>query len=90
MHFSTIKVLAKRYGDVIAKKVREFEKLDFKYRNVILDIVFLDVFLKNNIIPKFVQFRVSNKGLINSTAYGQNQMWLVKKEISKRKENWEL
>ena len=38
-HLST-NVLGKRYGDLIVKKVKEFEKLDFKYRKVLLDIDF--------------------------------------------------
>ena len=86
-HLSTIKVLWKRYGDVIVGKVREFEKLDFKYSKVLLDIDFLNTCLKNNIIPKFVQFLVSNKDLRNSTAYRQYQIKLLKQEISNKKRN---
>ena len=86
-HLSTIKVLRKRYGDVIVGKVREFEKLDFKYSKVLLDIDFLNTCLKNNIIPKFVQFLVSNKDLRNSTAYRQYQIKLLKQEISNKKRN---
>ena len=84
-HLSTIKVLRKRYGDVIVRKVVEFEKLDFKYRKVLLDIDFLNTCLKSNIIPKFVQFLVSNKDLRNSTAYRQYQIKLLKQEISNKK-----
>ena len=86
-HLSTIKVLQKRYGDVIVRKVREFEKLDFKYRKVLLDIDFLNTCLKNKIILKFFQFRVSNKDLRNSTAYRQCQIKLLKQEISNKKIN---
>ena len=84
-HLSTIKVLQKRYGDVIVRKVREFEKLDLKHRKVLLDIDFLNTCLKSNILPKFVQFRVSNKDLRNSTAYRQCQIKLFKQEISNKK-----
>ena len=84
-HLSTIKVLRKRYGDVIVRKVVEFEKLDFKYRKVLLDIDFLNTCLKSNIIPKFVQFLVSNKDLRNSTAYRQYQIKLLKQKISNKK-----
>ena len=88
-HLSTIKVLRKRYGDVIVRKVREFEKLDFKYRKVLLDIDFLNTWntcLKKN-VAKCVQFRVSNKDLRNSTAYRQCQIKLLKQEISNKKIN---
>ena len=84
-HLSTVKILRKKYGDVIVRKVREFEKLNFKYRKVLLDIDFLNTCLKSNIIPKFVQFRVSNKDLRNSTAYRQCQIKLLKQEISNKR-----
>ena len=86
-HLYTVKVFRKRYGDATVRKVREFDKLDFKYRKVLLDIDFLNTCLKNNIIPKFVQFRVSNKDLRNSTAYRQCQIKLLKQEISNKKRN---
>ena len=54
---------------------------------MLLDIDFLNTCLKNNIIPKFVQFRVSNKDLRNSTAYRQCQIKLLKQEISNKKRN---
>ena len=58
----------------------------FQYRKVLLDIDFLDTCLKNNIIPKFVQFRVSNKDFPwNPTAYRQCQVKLLKQEISNKK-----
>ena len=47
---------------------------------MLLDIDFLNTCLKNNIIPKFVQFRVSNKDLRNSTAYRQCQIELLNQE----------
>ena len=77
--------MRKRYGDVIVRKVRESEKLDFKYRKVLLDIDLLDTCLKNNIIPKFVQLIVSNKVLRNSTTYRQCQIKLFKQEMSNKK-----
>ena len=86
-HLLTIKVLRKRYGDVIVRKVREFEKLDFKYRKVLLDIDFLNTCLKNNVMPKFVQFCVFKKDLRISTAYRHCQIKLLKQEISNKKRN---
>ena len=79
-HLSTIKIFRKRYRHVIVRKAREFEKLHIKYRKVLLDIDFLNTCFKNNIIPKFVQFRVSNKDLRNSTAYTQCQIELLNQE----------
>ena len=65
----------------------EFEKLDFKYRKVLLDIDFLNTCLKNNVIPKFVQFCVFKKDLRISTAYRHCQIKLLKQEISNKKRN---
>ena len=84
-HLSTIQVIRKRYGDDIVKKVRQFEKFDFKYRKTLLDLDFLDNCLKNNIIPKFVQFRVSNNGLRHSSTYKQCQIKLIQQEVSNKK-----
>ena len=38
---SIIKVLRRRYGDGLVKKVRKLEKFDFKYRKALLDLKFL-------------------------------------------------
>ena len=82
---STIKVLQKGYGNVIVKKVREFEKPGFEFRKVLNDINFSDTCPKSNIIPKFVQFRFSNKVLGNSTTYRQCEIKLVKQQTFNKK-----
>ena len=82
---STIKVLQKGYGNVIVKKVREFEKPGFEFRKVLIDINFSDTCPKSNIIPKFVQFRFSNKVLGNSTTYRQCEIKLVKQQTFNKK-----
>ena len=84
-HLSTIQVIRKRYGEDIVEKVRQFEKLDLKYRNTLLDLDFLDNCLKNNITPKFVQFRVSNSSLRSSSTYKQCQIKLIKQEVSNKR-----
>ena len=44
----------------LVKEVRKFEKIDYKLRKCKLDIVFLETCLESNIIPKFLNFHVSN------------------------------
>ena len=39
-NLSLIQVIYKRYGNSALKLVRRFEKLDFKHRNVTLDLQF--------------------------------------------------
>ena len=83
-HLSTIQVIRKRCGEDIVKKVRQCEKLDLKYRKMLLDLDFLDNCLKNNTTPKFVQFRVSNSGLRSSSTYKQCHIKLIKQEVSNK------
>ena len=52
-NLSTIQVIRKRYGNDTVKLVRQFEKLDYKYRKLLLDLSCLENCIKNNVIPKF-------------------------------------
>ena len=63
----------------------KFERLDYKYRKVLLDLDFLDNCIRNNVVTKLVQFRVANKDLRNSPTYRQCQTKLPKQEISNKK-----
>ena len=84
-HMSTVQVIRNRYGNEVGKLMRKFERLDFKYRKVLLDLDFPDNCIRNNVVPKFVQFRVPNKDLRNSPTYRQCQTKLLKQEISNKK-----
>ena len=57
---STAYILRSRYGNKLVKQVRKFENIDYKLRKCKLDIVFLKTCLESNIIPKFLNFHVSN------------------------------
>ena len=83
--FSNLEVIKNRYGNCTAKLVRKFEKLDYKYRKLLLDLRFLENCIKNNVIPKFVQFRLANRDLRESSAYRQCQQKLLKQEIINKK-----
>ena len=60
---STLKVLQKRYGNVVVRNVKEFEKIHFKYRKMLLDINFVNTCFKSNIIPKFCSMPCFQQGL---------------------------
>ena len=66
----------------MVKLVRDIEKLDFKTRKCKLDIEFLNLFVENKVIPKFIQFRVANKELRNSVAYRKCLNKLLKQEVT--------
>ena len=80
---SIIKILQRRYGDGLVKKVRKFEKFYFKYRKALLDLEFLQSCKKEKLIPKFLQFKVANKRLESSEAYLSCQRRLLNQEIHK-------
>ena len=79
---SIIKILRRRYGDGLVKKVRKFEKFDFKYRKALLDLEFLQSCKKEKLILKFLQFKVANKRLESSKAYLSCQRRLLNQEMS--------
>ena len=60
---SIVNVLRKRYGKILVKNVRKFEKYEFKYKKAILDLDFLLTCKEKNIIPKFLRFKVANRQL---------------------------
>ena len=64
-------MIRNRYGNEVVKLMRKFEKLDFRYQKVFLDLDFLDNSIRNDVAPKFIQFRVANKDLRNSSTYRQ-------------------
>ena len=78
-------VLRSRYGNLVVKELRKFEKVDYSLRKCKLDLTFLLSCLQNNIIPKFLNFRVSNSYLKSSRAYHACQIKLLKEEISLKK-----
>ena len=78
-------ILRPRYGKTLVKEIRKFEKIGYKLRKCMLDIIFLETCLENKIIPKFLNFRVSNLHLKTSRAYHSCQMKLLREEISVKK-----
>ena len=88
---SIIKILRRRYGDGLVKKVRKLEKSDFKYRKALLDFEFLQSCKKEKLIPTFLQFKVANKRLELSEAYLSCRRCLLNQEMSiKYKTIWAL
>ena len=77
--------LKSRYGDFVIKKLRKFEKVDYSLRKYKLELTFLVACLHNNIIAKFLNFRVGNSYLKSSRVYHVCQIKLIKEEISLKK-----
>ena len=62
-------ILRSRYGNMVVKDIRKFEKIDFALRKCKLDLLFLEACSENQVIPKFLNFRISNLHLKTSHAY---------------------
>ena len=75
-----------RYGEAFVRKIFKFEKNDYKLRKSHLHLRFLLECKKNNLIPKFLQFKLANRHLHNSVVYKKCQIKLLEEEIrAKRK-----
>ena len=68
----------------MVKSVRKLGKLDFKHKKGQLDLEFLQTFKKNNVIPKFLRFKLANRQLSSSHAYNICQKRLLNEEISNK------
>ena len=75
-------VLRSRYGNTVVKDIRKFEKIDYALRKCKLDLLFLEACLENQVIPKFLNFRVNNLHLKTSRAYHACQLKSLREEIS--------
>ena len=73
-----------KIADTSFKEVKKFEKTDYKLRKCKLDIALLETFLEKNVIPKFLNFCVSNLHLKTSRVYFSYQMKMLREEISKK------
>ena len=77
-------VTRRRYGHDTLKLLRNFEKLDYKIRNIELDICFLRKCESKDVVPNFLKFRLANKNLKNSMTYRKCQRQLLKAEIDSK------
>ena len=81
---STVDIIRNRYGEAFVKKIRRFEKCDFKLRKCHLDLRFLLDCKKNGVIPKFLRFKLANRHLNNSHVYRKCQLRLLEQEIKSK------
>ena len=77
-------IIEKNYGRDTVKKIRKFEKTDYKRRKIDLDLNFLHTCVENDVIPKFCTFKTANRNLRSSQAYTDCQKKLLKEEIKQK------
>ena len=73
--------LRSRYGNLVVKGLQKFEKIDHSLQKCKLHLTFLIACLDYNIIPKFLNFQVSNLYLKSSRTYHACQIKLLREEI---------
>ena len=80
-------IIRSRYEEACVRIMRKFEKNDYKLQKRHLDLRFLLLECKkNNLIPKFLQFKLANRRLYNSVVYKKCQINLLEEQIrAKRK-----
>ena len=69
-------IIRSRYGEAFVRKIHKFEKSDYKLQKGHLDLRFLLECKKNNLIPKFLLFKLVNRHLHNSVVYKKFQIKL--------------
>ena len=80
-------IIRRRYSDKIIKRLCKFEKIDYRLRKAELDLEFLVKCRDNNVIPKFLNFRLANRSLRFSLTYAHCQSNLLLEEIRLKKSN---
>ena len=81
---SIAEVIRARYNENTVKRIRKFEKLDYGLRKAELDLELLCK-CNDNVIPKFLNFRIANNHLKFFTTYKQCQSNLLREEICQKK-----
>ena len=71
-------------NDEIVKQICRFEKLDFKISKSEADLDFLQSCQQNNLMPKFLNFKVASSSLSFLRTYKLCQRQLLKHEIKEK------
>ena len=87
LHSKSLSQIIRRYGDKIIKRLRKFGKTDYRLRKAELDLEFLVKCRDNNLISKFLNFRLANRSLRFSLTYAHCQSNLLLEEIRQKKSN---
>ena len=81
-----VDIIRNRYGEAYVRKVRRFEKCDFKLRKSHLDLRFLLDCKKNGVIPNFLRVKLTNRHLKNILVYRKCRIRLQEEEMKSKQE----
>ena len=79
---SLSEIIRFRYGNHVLKRIRKYEKHDYRLRKTHLDIPFLSSCLDNDLCPVFLHYILSSKRLQNPESYRRSQHLLLQEEIT--------
>ena len=77
-------LLKQQYGRNVLFYYRSLKKIQQKLEFVKLDIRFLKVYRAKDIIPKFLQYKMSNQRLLNSKIYRESQRKFLTIELNSK------
>ena len=78
-------VIVDRYGQEGLITFRKFESLDLKYRKLLCDVEFLECCSTNNLMPKFLNFRLYSSSMESNSEYITFQKQLLHTEIENKR-----
>ena len=84
---SLSQLIRRQFGDKIIKRLRKFEKTDYRLRKAELDLEFLVKCKDNNVIPKFLNSPLAKRTLRFSLTYAHYLSNLLLEEIIPKKSN---
>jgi len=79
--------IKRNFGHTAYKTYQYYEKITIKLEHLSSDIYYLNQCKWNNLMPKFLKFKVSNPNLLYSKAYEKCQHIFLKEEINIKKKS---
>ena len=70
-----------RYGNHVLKIIRRYQGLEYRVKNLDLNIKFLNTCQKNDLCPTFIQYKISLTHLQNSSPYRQSERLFIQEEL---------
>ena len=77
-------VIIQRYGPTTLHQFRHWERVHFKHMRTQCDIEFLTSCIKHDLFPKFVQFRLYDRGIQTSRLYRNCQRRFLSNERTRK------
>ena len=84
---SVSRILERRYGRQGLLNFRQLDKVNLKLKKNECDLKFLQLCKAYEIVPRFLNFKLYNRGLLNSKLYKKWQFKLLNIEINSKKKS---